>query len=57
MPKRKNPRELDLTNDGIERFVFPKKVREAIHQIADTDKDEPSSEEPVGQDKPDSPHT
>ena len=57
MPKRKNPRELDLTNEEIERFVFPKKVRDAIHQIVDTDKDEPPSQEPAGQDVPESPCT
>ena len=46
MPKRKKVKDLDLTNDEIERYVFPKKVRDAIHRIAETD-DEPKSEEPV----------
>ena len=56
MPKRKNPRNLDLTNEEIEKFVFPKKVREAIHSIAQTDEDKPVPEPPVDQDVPDAPY-
>ena len=44
MPKRKNPRKMDMTNEEIERYVFPKKVREAIQDIAqqnETEKSEP----------------
>ena len=56
MPKRKNPRELDLTTEEIERYVFPKKVRDAVHRIAETDDDGPESEEPVDQECSDSSH-
>ncbi len=44
MPKRKKPRDLDLTNEEIERYVFPKRVRDAIHRIAETDDDEEETE-------------
>lgn len=47
MPKRKNPRKLDLTNEEIEKLVFPKKVRDAIHSIAHTDDDEPEPDPPI----------
>ena len=46
MPKRKNPRKADLTTQEIERLVFPKKVRDAIHRIAETDEEESEGEKP-----------
>jgi len=49
MPKRKNPSDIDPTTENIEQYVFPKKVRDAIHRIAETDNDEPESEESVDQ--------
>lgn len=48
MPKRKKPQPQDLTNEKIEQLVFPKKVRDAIHRIAETDKDD--EQEPDTQD-------
>ena len=50
MPKRKDPRKMDLTNEEIERFVFPKKVREEVQKLAHTDEDEePEPEKPAGE--------
>ncbi len=45
MPKRKNPKDLDLTNENIKQYVFPKKVRAAIQRVADTDRDDEKPED------------
>jgi len=54
MPKRtKNPRKMDLTNEGIAHYVFPKKVVEKAKELAHQDEAEkPTKERKQRQRKP-----